>query len=37
MTDKAENRHLGSTFDDFLKEEGIYEEATTAAIKQVIA
>jgi antitoxin HicB len=37
MTDKSENPHLGSTLDDFLKEEGIYEEATTAAIKQVIA
>lgn len=31
------NPHLGSTLDDFLREEGIYEEVTTAAIKKVIA
>ena len=37
MIDRTANPHLGSTLDDFLKEEGIYEEATTAAIKQVIA
>lgn len=35
MTTK--NPHLGSTLDDFLKEEGISEEVTTAAIKKVIA
>jgi antitoxin HicB len=29
--------HWGSTLDDFLREEGIYEEVTTAAIKKVIA
>jgi len=34
---KAKDRHWGSTLDDFLKEEGIHEEATTAAIKSVIA
>jgi antitoxin HicB len=34
---RARNPHWGSTLDDFLKEEGIYEEATTAAIKSVIA
>jgi len=34
---KAKNPHWGSTLDDFLKEEGIQEEATTAAIKGVIA
>lgn len=28
---------IGSSFDDFLKEEGIYEEVTAAAIKRVIA
>ena len=28
---------IGSSFDDFLKEEGIYEEVTTRAIKRVIA
>ena len=31
------NPRWGSSVDDFLKEEGIYEEATTAAIKKVIA
>ena len=34
---KAKNPHWGSTLDDFLKEEGIHEEATTAAIKAVVA
>lgn len=34
---KAKNPHWGSTLDDFLKEEGIYQEATTSAIKSVIA
>jgi transcriptional regulator with XRE-family HTH domain len=28
---------LGSTLDDFLEQEGIYEEVTTAAIKKVFA
>ena len=28
---------IGSDFDDFLKEEGIQEEVTAAAIKRVIA
>ncbi len=32
-----ENPHIGSDFDEFLKEEGIREEATAAAIKRVIA
>ena len=31
------NKHIGSSFDDFLKEEGIYEEATSHAVKRVIA
>ncbi len=31
------NRHIGSDFKDFLKEEGIREEVTAAAIKRVIA
>jgi antitoxin HicB len=34
---KAKNPHWGSSLDDFLKEEGIQTEATTAAIKSVIA
>jgi DNA-binding Xre family transcriptional regulator len=29
--------HIGSSFDDFLKEDGIYEEVTARAIKRVIA
>jgi antitoxin HicB len=29
--------HIGSDFDNFLKEEGIQEEVTAAAIKRVIA
>jgi antitoxin HicB len=37
MRTKRKNPHLGSTLDDFLREEGIYEEVTTAAIKKVIA
>ena len=32
-----ENKHIGSSLDDFLKEEGIYEEVRTSAIKKVIA
>ena len=31
------NPHIGSTFESWLEEEGIYEEVTTAAIKSVIA
>lgn len=37
MTDQPTNPHWGATLDDFLDEEGIREEATTAAIKRVIA
>ena len=29
--------HIGSSFDDWLREEGIYEEVTAAAIKRVLA
>ena len=32
-----ENKHIGSSLDDFLKEEGIYEEVRSAAIKKIIA
>jgi antitoxin HicB len=31
------NKHLGSSYEDFLKDEGIHEEATTHAIKRVLA
>ena len=30
-------KHVGSDFDDFLKEEGIYEQVQAVAIKRVIA
>ena len=33
----VEKGHAGSSFDDFLKEEGIYEECTAAALKRVLA
>lgn len=28
---------IGSNFDDFLKEEGVYEQSTAAAMKKVLA
>jgi antitoxin HicB len=31
------NTHLGSTLDDFLKEEGLFEQATSLASKRVFA
>lgn len=31
------NKHEGSSFDDFLKDEGIYEDVEATAIKKVIA
>ena len=31
------SKHIGSSFDDFLKEDGIYEEAHSIAIKRVLA
>jgi len=34
MTD---NPHTGSDFDDFLKEEGLYEDCSATAIKRVLA
>ena len=30
-------KNIGSTFDNWLREEGIYEEVSTAAIKRVVA
>ncbi len=33
----TDNPHLGSSFDDFLTEEGIHEEATAHAVKRVLA
>lgn len=31
------NKHMGTSIDDFLKEEGIFEEAQTQAVKEVVA
>jgi antitoxin HicB len=31
------NIHIGSSFDDFLEEEGLLDECTESAIKKVIA
>jgi predicted XRE-type DNA-binding protein len=31
------NKHIGSSFDDFLEEEGLLAEAEAVAIKRVIA
>jgi len=30
------NKHIGSSLDDFLKDEGIYEETQALAIKEVV-
>ena len=30
-------RNIGTSFDDFLREDGIYEQVTAAAIKRVLA
>lgn len=34
---KTQTKHAGSRLDDFLKEEGIFEEAQAQAIKEVVA
>lgn len=34
---KTQTKHTGSRLDDFLKEEGIFEEAQAQAIKEVVA
>ena len=34
---KARKGRIGSSFDDHLKEEGIYEEVTARAMKRVLA
>ncbi len=36
MTEEGKGK-IGSPFDDFLKEEGIYEEVSARAIKRVLA
>jgi hypothetical protein len=39
MSKKRTNqrKHMGSSIDDFLKEEGIFEEAQAQAVKEVVA
>jgi antitoxin HicB len=37
MKTKAKKGRIGSSFDDFLKEDGIYESVTARAIKRVLA
>jgi antitoxin HicB len=40
MTNKAgtkANPHVGSDFDDFMKEEGLYDEAQAVAVKRLLA
>lgn len=37
MSDDIEKGTVGPSFDDFLKEEGRYEEATGTAVKRVLA
>jgi len=34
---KKRKKHMGSSIDDFLKEEGIFEESQAQAIKGVVA
>lgn len=34
---KTRNKHTGSRLDDFLEEEGIFEEAQAQGIKEVVA
>lgn len=34
---KKKKGHVGSSFEDFLKEEGIFEETTTQAVKRVLS
>lgn len=37
MTKEIEKGKVGSSFDDFLKEQGSYEETTEQAVKRVLA
>ena len=40
MTTKAArkaNAHVGSNFDEFLREEGVYDQAQAVAVKRVLA
>jgi antitoxin HicB len=37
MNNMAGNPHKGSSVDDFLKKEGMYEETSSVALKRVLA
>lgn len=37
MTHDFNAQHVGSSFDDFLAEEGLLEQATAVAVKRVLA
>ena len=37
MTDQVEKGKVGTLFEDFLKEQGTYEETTEQAVKRVLA
>jgi hypothetical protein len=37
MTVKTENPHVGSSLDDFLRSEGLLEEARSIAIQEALA
>lgn len=37
MSTNKKNKHRGSSFDDFLKEESIYENVAAAAAKRIFA
>jgi predicted XRE-type DNA-binding protein len=34
---KSKNPHIGESFESFLREDGIYDEVTTTAIKRTLA
>lgn len=34
---RKRKKHMGSSIDDFLKDEGIFEEAQAQAVKEVVA
>jgi antitoxin HicB len=37
LKNMSKNPHTGSSFDDFLNEEGLHEECTSVALKRVLA
>lgn len=37
MKNGAKNKHIGSDFDDFLRDEGMLEEIEAAALKKIVA